>query len=57
MNANLVLALLSKHTHLMYIELVVVITISLSIANLSYILKAASLLFSYLMIIAEYNMN
>ncbi|VDB94744.1 Bgt-51896 [Blumeria graminis f. sp. tritici] len=50
MNANLVLALLSKHPHLMYIELAVVILISPSIANLSYIPKAASLPFSYLVI-------
>ncbi|VDB89867.1 Bgt-50799 [Blumeria graminis f. sp. tritici] len=52
MNANLVLALLSKHPHLMYIELAVVTTISHSIANLSYIPKAASLPFSYLVILA-----
>ncbi|VDB93684.1 Bgt-51593 [Blumeria graminis f. sp. tritici] len=50
MNANLVLALLSKHPHLMYIELAVVTPISPSIANLSYIPKAASLPFSYLVI-------
>ncbi|VCU39010.1 Bgt-51856 [Blumeria graminis f. sp. tritici] len=51
MNANLVLALLSKHPHLMYIELAVVTPISPSIANLSYIPKAASLPFSYLVIL------
>ncbi|VDB84139.1 Bgt-51875 [Blumeria graminis f. sp. tritici] len=50
MNANLVLALLSKHPHLMYIELAVVIPISPTIANLSYIPKAASLPFPYLVI-------
>ncbi|VDB89876.1 Bgt-50858 [Blumeria graminis f. sp. tritici] len=50
MNANLVLALLSKHPHLMYIELAVVTPISPSIANLSYIPKATSLPFSYLVI-------
>ncbi|VCU40710.1 Bgt-50452 [Blumeria graminis f. sp. tritici] len=50
MNANLVMALLSKHPHLMYIELAVVTPISPSIANLSYIPKAASLPFSYLVI-------
>ncbi|VCU40797.1 Bgt-50658 [Blumeria graminis f. sp. tritici] len=50
MNANLVLALLSKHPHLMYIELAVVTPFSPSIANLSYIPKAASLPFSYLVI-------
>ncbi|VDB85986.1 Bgt-50640 [Blumeria graminis f. sp. tritici] len=53
MNANLVLALLSKHPHLMYIELAVVTPISPSIANLSYIPKAASLPFSYLVIIND----
>ncbi|VDB90335.1 Bgt-51174 [Blumeria graminis f. sp. tritici] len=47
MNANLVLALLSKHLHPMYIELAVVTPISPSIANLSYIPKAASLPLSY----------
>ncbi|VDB85997.1 Bgt-50637 [Blumeria graminis f. sp. tritici] len=51
MNANLVLALLSKHPHLMYIELAVVTPISPSIANLFYIPKAASLPFSYLVIV------
>ncbi|VCU40898.1 Bgt-51531 [Blumeria graminis f. sp. tritici] len=50
MNANLVLALLSKHPHLMYIELAVITLISPSIANLSNISKAASLPFSYLVI-------
>ncbi|VCU39597.1 Bgt-50914 [Blumeria graminis f. sp. tritici] len=35
MNANLVLALLRKHPHLMYIELDVVTPIFPSIANLS----------------------
>ncbi|VDB89863.1 Bgt-50787 [Blumeria graminis f. sp. tritici] len=55
MNANLVLALLSKHPHLMYIELAVVTPISHSIANLSYIPKAASLPFSYLVIGAVLN--
>ncbi|VDB95033.1 Bgt-50235 [Blumeria graminis f. sp. tritici] len=50
MNANLVLALLSKHPHPMYIELAVVTPVSPSIANLSYIPKAASLPFSYLII-------
>ncbi|VDB89857.1 Bgt-50789 [Blumeria graminis f. sp. tritici] len=55
MNANLVLALLSKHPHLMYIELAVVTPISHSIANLSYIPKAASLPFSYLVIGALLN--
>ncbi|VCU40568.1 Bgt-50957 [Blumeria graminis f. sp. tritici] len=54
MNANLVLALLSKHPHLMYIELAVVTPVSPSIANLSYIPKAASLPFSYLVIAMEY---
>ncbi|VCU39963.1 Bgt-51062 [Blumeria graminis f. sp. tritici] len=53
MNANLVLALLSKHPHLMYIELAVVTPISPSIANLSYIPKAATLPFSYLVIDIE----
>ncbi|VDB89118.1 Bgt-51758 [Blumeria graminis f. sp. tritici] len=53
MNANLVLALLSKHPHLMYIELAVVTPISPSIANLSYIPKAASLPFSYLVIVED----
>ncbi|VDB95146.1 Bgt-51934 [Blumeria graminis f. sp. tritici] len=53
MNANLVLALLSKHPHLMYIELAVVTPISPSIANLSYIPKAASLTFSYLVIVCS----
>ncbi|VDB85745.1 Bgt-50334 [Blumeria graminis f. sp. tritici] len=57
MNANLVLALLSKHTHLMYIGLTVVTTISPSIANLSYIPKAASLPFSYLVIISHTTIN
>ncbi|VDB91223.1 Bgt-50339 [Blumeria graminis f. sp. tritici] len=51
MSANLVLALLSKHPHLMYIELAVVTPISPSIANLYYIPKAASLPFSYLVIV------
>ncbi|VDB87759.1 Bgt-51817 [Blumeria graminis f. sp. tritici] len=55
MNANLVLALLSKHPHLMYIELAVVTLTSPSIANLSYILKAASLPFSYHVIILSRN--
>ncbi|VDB88119.1 Bgt-50614 [Blumeria graminis f. sp. tritici] len=50
MNANLVLELLSKHTYLKYVELAVVTPISPSIANLSYIPKAASLPFSYLVI-------
>ncbi|VDB94467.1 Bgt-50875 [Blumeria graminis f. sp. tritici] len=50
MYANLVLALLSKHPHLMYTELAVVTPISPSIANLSYIPKAASIPFSYLVI-------
>ncbi|VCU40267.1 Bgt-50367 [Blumeria graminis f. sp. tritici] len=53
MNAKLVLALLSKHSHLMYIELAVVTAVSPSIANLSYIPKAASLPFSYLVIGAK----
>ncbi|VDB83644.1 Bgt-51452 [Blumeria graminis f. sp. tritici] len=53
MSANLVLALLSKHPHLMYIELAVVTHISPSIANLSYIPKAASLPFSYLVIVLD----
>ncbi|VDB85991.1 Bgt-50639 [Blumeria graminis f. sp. tritici] len=48
MNANLVLALLSKHPQFMYTELAVITPISPSMANLSYIPKAASLPFSYL---------
>ncbi|VDB90504.1 Bgt-50189 [Blumeria graminis f. sp. tritici] len=55
MNANLVLALLSKHPHPMYIDLAVVTPISPSIANLSYIPKAASLPFSYLVIVPGVN--
>ncbi|VDB93285.1 Bgt-50424 [Blumeria graminis f. sp. tritici] len=51
MNANLVLALLSKHPYPMYIELAIVTPIYPSIANLSYIPKAASQLFSYLVIV------
>ncbi|VDB91113.1 Bgt-51762 [Blumeria graminis f. sp. tritici] len=50
MNANLVLVLLSKHSHPMYIGLAVVTPISPSIANQSYIPKAASIPFSYLVI-------
>ncbi|VDB83857.1 Bgt-50196 [Blumeria graminis f. sp. tritici] len=50
MNANLVLALLSKHPHLIYIELAVVTPISPSMANVSYIPNTASLPFSYLVI-------
>ncbi|VDB93717.1 Bgt-51587 [Blumeria graminis f. sp. tritici] len=51
MNANLVLVLLSKHPHLMYIELAVVTPVSPSIANISYIPNTASLPFSYLVIV------
>ncbi|VDB96384.1 Bgt-51751 [Blumeria graminis f. sp. tritici] len=50
MNANLVLALLSKHLHPMYIDLAVVTHISHFLANLSYIPEAASLPDSYLVI-------
>ncbi|VDB87856.1 Bgt-51473 [Blumeria graminis f. sp. tritici] len=49
MNINLVLALLSKHPHLMYIDLAVV-TPSPFIANLSSFPQAASLPFSHLVI-------
>ncbi|VDB93130.1 Bgt-50532 [Blumeria graminis f. sp. tritici] len=50
MNPNLVLALLSKHLHPMFIELAIDTPISPSIAILSYIPKAASLPFSYIVI-------
>ena len=45
MNANLVLALLSKRPHPMYTELAVVSPVSPFIANLSYILKATFTIF------------
>ncbi|VCU38999.1 Bgt-51728 [Blumeria graminis f. sp. tritici] len=50
MNANLVLALLSKHPHPMYIKLAAVTPSIPSTVNLSCILKAASLPFSYVVI-------
>ncbi|VDB85780.1 Bgt-50131 [Blumeria graminis f. sp. tritici] len=53
MNANLVLALLSKHLHPMYIGLAVLTPVYPSIDNLSHIPKAASLPFSYLVILTH----
>ncbi|VDB93296.1 Bgt-50425 [Blumeria graminis f. sp. tritici] len=53
MNPNLVSALLIRHPHLMYIELAVVTLICPTVANLSYIPKAASLQHSYFVIFAH----
>ncbi|VDB86009.1 Bgt-20917 [Blumeria graminis f. sp. tritici] len=53
MNANLVLAFLSKHPRPMYIELALITTIPCSIANLSYITKAVSLPSFYFVIYTD----
>ncbi|VDB88757.1 Bgt-50267 [Blumeria graminis f. sp. tritici] len=45
MNASLALTFLSNHVHPMHIELAVITPIPPSIANLSYIPKAASTIF------------
>ncbi|VDB93979.1 Bgt-50072 [Blumeria graminis f. sp. tritici] len=52
MNANLVLALLSKTSNLMFVELAIVTTVSPRIANLSHNPKTTSLLSSHSVVLS-----